>query len=58
MPPKKDPRSSQKFSADSPDLSDVALLPQLNEFTFVTLYAFKYRLSQQKVEEALFQELD
>lgn len=57
MPPKKDPKQAAKTAADN-DLSDVSLLPQLNEFVFITLYAFKYRLSQQKVEEALLGELD
>ena len=59
MPPKKDPRqSASKLSADSADLSDISLLPALNDFTFVTLYAFKHRLAQEKVEEALLAELD
>lgn len=60
MPPKKiDPAQRRSLSpAAAHDLSDIALLPPLNEFIFTTLYAFKYRLSQQKVEEALRVELD
>jgi hypothetical protein len=56
MPPKKDPKS-QKPTADN-DLSDIADLPPLNDFIFTTLYAFKHRISQAKVEEALRKELD
>jgi hypothetical protein len=36
----------------------VQSLPLLNDFIFTTLYAFKYRITQAKVEEALKQELD
>lgn len=57
MPPKKDPKQAAK-TPDLNDLSDVSLLPQINDFVFITLYAFKYRLSQKKVEEALLGELD
>jgi len=57
MPPKKDPKSSNKLTADT-DLSDVAGLPLLNDFVFTTLYAFKYRRTQAKIEEALRMELD
>ena len=56
MPPKKDPKQI-KTTADI-DLSDVALLPQINDFVFTTLYAFKHRRSQAKVEEALRIDLD
>ena len=60
MPPKKpDPNQRRTFSPTSAqDLRDLAFLPPLNEFIFTTLFAFKYRLSQHKVEEALRVELD
>jgi hypothetical protein len=57
MPPKKDPKSGKISTADT-DLSDVAGLPLLNDFIFTTLYAFKYRRTQAKIEEALRMELD
>ena len=56
MPPKKDPKLV-KTSAEI-DLSDIALLPTINDFVFTTLYAFKHRRSQAKVEEALRMDLD
>lgn len=56
MPPKKDPKS-KNLTADN-DLSDIAELPPLNDFIFTTLFAFKYRLTQAKIEEALRKELD
>ena len=39
------------------DLSDVALLPILNEFIFCNFYSFKYRKNQKRVEEQLYKEL-
>lgn len=57
MPPKKAP-SGSKSPLGETDLSDLQSLPQLNDFVFTTLYAFKYRISRKKVEEALRQELD
>lgn len=57
MPPKKAP-SGSKSPLGETDLSDLQSLPQLNDFVFTTLYAFKYRISRKKVEEALKQELD
>ena len=53
MPPKKDPKQALKNTTIENDFSDVTSLPQLNEFIFTTLYAFKYRRTQAKVEEAL-----
>ena len=52
MPPKKAPANS-KAPLSEVDLSDLSSLPQLNDFVFTTLYAFKYRLTKKKVEEAL-----
>jgi hypothetical protein len=52
MPPKKAP-SGSKSPLGETDLSDLQSLPQLNDFVFTTLYAFKYRISRKKVEEAL-----
>lgn len=58
MPPKKDPKQGKGAPQAENDLSDVSSLPQLNEFIFTTLYAFKYRIAQAKIEEALRMELD
>jgi hypothetical protein len=57
MPPKKDSKSKTNITADT-DLSDIQDLPPLNDFVFTTLYAFKYRLTQAKIEDALRRELD
>lgn len=57
MPPKKDPKLAKTATADA-DLSDAVGLPALNEFVFATLYAFKYKRTQAKIEEALRLELD
>jgi len=40
MPPKK--LASKEAAKQETDLSDIASLPVLNDFVFVTLYAFKY----------------
>lgn len=56
MPPKKDPKLL-KPSAEV-DLSDISTLPPINDFVFTTLYAFKHRRSQVKMEEALRMDLD
>lgn len=58
MPPKKDPKQGSKAATADTDLSDAAGLPLLNDFVFTTLYAFKYRRTQAKIEEALRLELD
>ena len=61
MPPKKVTAPGQKPANSvqgETDLTDAAALPMLNDFIFTTLYAFKYRMSQKKVEEALRLELD
>ena len=58
MPPKKDEKKLGKNATADTDLSDVNVLPQINDFVFTTLFAFKYRLTQSKVEEALRMELD
>jgi len=44
--------------ASETDLADVSHLPAINDFVFTTLYAFKYRLTQTKIEEALKNDLD
>ena len=52
MPPKKDPKNQAKVTAEN-DFSDVSSLPQLNDFVFTTLYAFKYRRTHAKIVEAI-----
>ena len=60
MPPKQPVKvgGKQNAAAAENDLTDVTTLPILNDFVFTTLYAFKYRNSQIKIEEALKLELD
>jgi hypothetical protein len=58
MPPKKDVKPGFKNPAAENDLSDVATLPQINDFVFTILNAFKYRKSQAKIEEAIRLEFD
>ena len=60
MPPKNNvpQKGAKNATATENDLSDVASLPQINDFIFTTIYAFKYRRTQSKVEEALRLELD
>ena len=60
MPPKNNlpQKGAKNATATENDLSDVASLPQINDFIFTTLYAFKYKRTQIKVEEALRLELD
>jgi len=53
MPPKKDLKQGAKNATAENDLTDVAGLPLINDFVFTTMYAFKYRRTQAKVEEAL-----
>ena len=45
MPPKKDVKKGGPAAGQpvEEDLTDVALLPALNEFVFMNLYAFKYK---------------
>lgn len=60
MPPKQPikPAGKQSSASAENDLTDIATLPILNDFVFTTLYAFKYRITQTKIEEALKLELD
>ncbi len=59
MPPKKAPgKDTGKGALGETDLSDVATLPVLNDFVFVTLFAFKYRKNQLEMEHQLLGEFD
>ena len=55
MPPKKQAAGSKgpSTAAVDEDLSDVQSLPQLNEFIFANLYAFKYRKNKARLEDQL-----
>ena len=57
MPPKGKPAAGKSGGGTSTavdeDLSDVALLPMLNEFVFATLYAFKYKKNRDRLEQML-----
>lgn len=50
MPPKKPPTKADGKSGGAglgeTDFSDAQVLPQLNDFVFMTMYAFKYRKNQ------------
>jgi len=54
MPPKKTAGTSRTggamTAAVDEDLSDVASLPQLNEFIFTNFYAFKYKKNKSRIE--------
>ena len=54
MPPKKAAAGSKSGATSTfadEDLSDVARLPQLNEFIFTNFYAFKYRKNLKTLEQ-------
>ena len=56
MPPKPKPGAKSgggTSTAVEEDLSDVATLPQLNEFIFATFYAFKYKKNKDRLEQML-----
>ena len=59
MPPKKvaAPGRGAAVGAVDEDLSDVALLPPLNEFIYCNFYSFKYRKNLLRIEQNLFKEL-
>ena len=57
MPPKKQPAKGGQAAAGQAveeDLSDVANLPQINDFIFINFYAFKYRKNRLTLEKSLF----
>jgi hypothetical protein len=57
MPPKKVAPSKSgggsSTAAVDEDLSDIQSLPPLNEFIFTSLFAFKYRKNQERVEQQM-----
>jgi len=55
MPPKKEaPKKGQVAGAIvDEDLSEVMSMPQLHEFVFMNLYAFKYRKNLDFIEKEL-----
>ena len=56
MPPKK--LASKEAAKQETDLSDIASLPVLNDFVFVTLYAFKYTQNKTMMDQCLLAEFD
>jgi len=58
MPPKAKPAKGAPATGQAvdEDLSDVANLPQINDFIFINFYAFKYRKNRLSLEKSLFQE--
>lgn len=60
MPPKKDaPKKGAPAGAIiDEDLSEVLNLPQIHEFVFINLYAFKYRKNLNFVEKEMLKVLN
>ena len=59
MPPKKQTGSKgPSTAAVEEDLSDVMMLPPLNEFIFTNFYAFKYRKNQDRVEQQMLKQFN